>query len=199
MFEKLVVVDCRGHLLGRLASVVAKELLCGQRVVVVRCEEIEISGPVWRNQIKLDEGYNKRTNSNPERGPFSLKAPAALFKRVVRGMLPHKTVRGKAAMNRLKAFEGIPHPYDRMKRMVVPRAMRVLKLAPGRKFTNLGRLTTRNGWKHGDLVAALEEKRKVKSRAFYEKKKAERELRQKAEEEADIPADVKATLEQFGY
>jgi hypothetical protein len=29
MFEKVVIVDGRGHLLGRLASVVAKELLGG--------------------------------------------------------------------------------------------------------------------------------------------------------------------------
>lgn len=44
MFEAPVVVDGRGHLLGRLASVVAKELLCGQKVVVVRAEQIIISG-----------------------------------------------------------------------------------------------------------------------------------------------------------
>ncbi len=29
MFEKVVVVDGRGHLLGRLASIVAKEILLG--------------------------------------------------------------------------------------------------------------------------------------------------------------------------
>lgn len=44
MFEKVVVVDCRAHMMGRLASVVAKELLNGQRVVLVRCEAINISG-----------------------------------------------------------------------------------------------------------------------------------------------------------
>ena len=38
MFEKEVVIDGRGHLLGRLASIVAKQLLMGQRVIVVRCE-----------------------------------------------------------------------------------------------------------------------------------------------------------------
>jgi len=41
----------------------------------------------------------------------------------VTGMLPHKTERGKAALKRLKAFEGCPPPYDRRKRMVVPNAM----------------------------------------------------------------------------
>ena len=35
-FEKVIVVDGRGHLIGRLASVIAKQLLTGQRVVVVR-------------------------------------------------------------------------------------------------------------------------------------------------------------------
>ena len=44
MFEKVVVVDARAHMLGRLASVVAKELLCGQHVVLVRCEGLNISG-----------------------------------------------------------------------------------------------------------------------------------------------------------
>ena len=44
MFEKEVVIDCRGHIMGRLASVIAKELLCGQKVVCVRCEELNITG-----------------------------------------------------------------------------------------------------------------------------------------------------------
>lgn len=30
--------------MGRLASTVAKEILRGQKIVVVRCEEIDISG-----------------------------------------------------------------------------------------------------------------------------------------------------------
>jgi len=31
-------------------------------------------------------------------------------------MLPHKTARGAAALGRLKAFEGVPAPYDTKKR-----------------------------------------------------------------------------------
>ena len=44
MFQNEVVIDCRGHIMGRLASIVAKELLAGQRVVCVRCEELNITG-----------------------------------------------------------------------------------------------------------------------------------------------------------
>ena len=44
MSEKEVVIDCRGNIMGRLASIVAKELLAGQKVVCVRCEELNITG-----------------------------------------------------------------------------------------------------------------------------------------------------------
>jgi len=43
-FEKQIVIDGRGHMLGRLASIVAKQVLTGQKVVVVRFESINISG-----------------------------------------------------------------------------------------------------------------------------------------------------------
>lgn len=39
-----VIIDCRGHLLGRLSSIIAKQLLNGQPIVCVRTEEINISG-----------------------------------------------------------------------------------------------------------------------------------------------------------
>ena len=44
MFEKEILIDGKGHLMGRLASIVAKHLLNGQRVVVVRAEKILLSG-----------------------------------------------------------------------------------------------------------------------------------------------------------
>ena len=76
-----------------------------------------------------------------------------MFWRTVRGMIPHKTARGAAAMERLKTFEGIPPPYDLKKRMVVPQALRVLRLKPGRKYCTVGRLGHEFGWKYQDVVA----------------------------------------------
>jgi len=68
-------------------------------------------------------------------------------------MIPHKTARGAAAMERLKVFEGVPPPYDKKKRMVVPQALRVLRLKPGRKYCTVGRLSHEVGWKYQDVVA----------------------------------------------
>merc|ERR1719326_1454723 len=108
MFKKEVVIDCKGHLLGRLASTVAKELLCGQKVVLVRCEGVNISGSLYRNKLKYEEFKRKRMNSNPKKGPFHFRAPHRIVQRTIRGMVPHKTSRGSLAMDRLQCFDGIP-------------------------------------------------------------------------------------------
>jgi len=184
VFEKRVVVDCRGHLLGRLASAIAKELLLGQRVVAVRTEEILISGSFIRNKLKYLDFLKIHVNTNPKRGPFHYRAPSKILWRAVRGMLPHKTKRGMAALERLKVFEGVPPPYDKIKRVVVPDALKVTRLRPGRKTTLLGRLSSEVGWKHYETVKTLEAKRKVRSAAFYHRKRALLKLRQKAVEQA---------------
>lgn len=81
-----VVIDGRGHLLGRLASVVAKYLLQGGKVAVVRCEELNLSGHFYRNKIKFLAYLRKRCNVNPARGPFHFRAPSRIFYKAVRGM-----------------------------------------------------------------------------------------------------------------
>jgi hypothetical protein len=76
-----------------------------------------------------------------------------MFWRTVRGMIPHKTPRGAAALDRLKTFEGVPPEYNKKKRVVVPQALRVLRLKPGRKYCTVGRLGHEFGWKYQDVVA----------------------------------------------
>lgn len=186
MFEKEIVIDGRGHLLGRLASKVAKELLNGQRIVVVRCELLLRSGSLFRNKIKYHEFLRKRMNTNPRRGPFHFRSPARMFWRVVRGMIPHKTPRGAAALGRMKTFDGIPFPYDQRKRMVVPDALKILRLQSHRKFTQLGELASLCGWTKRDLVTSLEEKRKVKAAKFWELKQKKISARQKAGSNNDL-------------
>merc|ERR1719329_613615 len=99
MFEKQVVVDAKQHMMGKLASVVAKELLSGQRVVVVRAEEIVCSGALHRKKMQYSEWLKLKSNTNPRHGgPYHFKTPAKFFWRVVRGMVRHKTPRGTAAL-----------------------------------------------------------------------------------------------------
>ncbi|KAJ7542763.1 hypothetical protein O6H91_09G010600 [Diphasiastrum complanatum] len=198
---KVVVVDARLHMLGRLASILAKELLNGQRVVVVvRCEEICLSSGLVRQKMKYLRFLRKRMNTKPSKGPIHFRAPARILWRTIRGMIPHKTKRGAAALERLKAFEGVPAPYDKMKRMVIPDALKVLRLQPGHKFCLLGRLSAEVGWHHYDTIKELEEKRKAKAKVFYERKKHLIQLRVKAEKLAQAKLrDLQPTLGPLSY
>ena len=200
MFEQEIVIDGRAHLLGRLASIVAKELLNGQHVCVVRCEQITVSGSLMRNKMKFTRYLNKRHSTNPARGgPHHFKAPARMFWKCVRGMVPHKTARGAAAMARLVCFEGMPHPYDKKKKMCVPFALKALRIKPNRRYTVLERLADEFGWKHSDLVRRLEAKRKTEADAFYEKKKATAVAYSKATKAANLSAGLVSQLESFGH
>ena len=141
-------------------------------------------------------------------------------------MIPHKTARGAAAMERLKVFEGVPPPYDKKKRMVVPQALRVLRLKPGRKYCTVGRLSHEVGWKYKDVVerlvisrdarehpsvrriemttwltihGRLEERRKYKGAAYYERKKAIRRQLSEAQKNATVDDKTKQQLAEYGY
>ena len=198
MSQPVVVIDAKDHLLVRLASTIAKQVLNGQKIVVVRAEALNISGEFFRNKLKYHDFLRKATVFNKTRGPFHFRAPSRILYKAIRGMVSHKTARGKAALERLKIFEGIPPPYDKKKRVVVPQALRVLRLKPGRKYTTLGKLSTSVGWKYEDVVAKLEDKRKVRSAEYYAKKRAFAKKVSSASAAAS-ESDVAKQLASFGY
>lgn len=78
-----IIIDGKGHLMGRLASVCAKQLLLGKKIVVVRCEEIIVSGSLTRNKVKYAQFIKKRMNTNPNKGPFHFRSPARMLWRTV--------------------------------------------------------------------------------------------------------------------
>jgi large subunit ribosomal protein L13Ae len=121
-----------------------------------------------------------------------------MFWKSLRGMLAHKTPKGAAALGRLKVFEGIPFPYDHKKRVVVPEALKVLRLKNHRKFCTLGDLAALTGWKKAALVETLEAKRKVKSHKFHESKAKKVAARAKAMGDKAVGA-FSAELKKMGF
>merc|ERR1711974_344033 len=104
---KPVVIDGRGHLMGRLASIVAKNILNGNKVVIVRCEGINLSGNFYRNKLKVPKFLRLRCNVKPARGPFHFRAPSKMFWRTVRGMVPRDR-EGKERHEKASDFRGCP-------------------------------------------------------------------------------------------
>merc|ERR1719359_1074979 len=106
--------------------------------------------------LKYAAFKRKRLATNHSHGHTHYRAPSKILWRTIRGMVPHKTPRGAAALDRLKTFEGIPSPYDCKKRMVIPSCLKVLRLAPDRKYCKLGDLSAHQGWKHQGLIKRME-------------------------------------------
>ncbi len=101
-------IDAENHVLGRLASYVAKYALEGYEVYIFNAEKSVLVGE-WNYLVKY---WNHRVNERGDwlKGPFYPKRPDKILRRVIRGMLP-RNWRGKQALNRVKVFIGIPEEY----------------------------------------------------------------------------------------
>ena len=100
-----VVVDASGLVLGRAASLIAKRLLGGETIVVVNAEKSVVTG---NRSMVISEFTAARAQGSVRSGPHYPRFPDRIFRRTVRGMLPHLKTRGKVAFERLHVFIGVP-------------------------------------------------------------------------------------------
>ncbi|MAQ05190.1 MAG: 50S ribosomal protein L13 [Euryarchaeota archaeon] len=107
-----IVYDATDKVLGRLASVVAKQLLSARkagnpvRIIVLNAENAIVSGP--RTRVLADYDFKYKLN-HPRKGPFFPRMPDQIMKRTVRGMLPYqKNSSGRNAVRDLRVMIGCP-------------------------------------------------------------------------------------------
>jgi len=106
------VIDGNNAVLGRLASITAKNLLAGEEIVILNAEKIVVTG----NPKRLVEKYlERRRRGSPQHGPFFPKQPNTIVHRAVRGMMPYKTQKGRDAMKKLKIYIGVPDEFKNEK------------------------------------------------------------------------------------
>ncbi|MCC7553443.1 MAG: 50S ribosomal protein L13 [Methanobacteriaceae archaeon] len=118
-----MIIDGEGHILGRLASVISKNLLEGEEVVVVNAEKIMLTGSKDWAYAKYKQRVDRASISNPrDLGPKYPRRPDDIFRRTVRGMLPYKKIKGKESYKRLKSFVGIPREYKDATCEAIPQA-----------------------------------------------------------------------------
>jgi large subunit ribosomal protein L13 len=103
------VVDASDLILGRAASVIAKRLLSGESIVVVNAEKSVVTG----SRANVLEIYRaNRARGSVRSGPHFPRYPDRIFRRTVRGMLPHLKTRGRDAFDRLEVHMGVPSEYS---------------------------------------------------------------------------------------
>lgn len=104
-FDPELVIDAQDCILGRVASEVATRALDGQRVAVVNAEDAVITG----DEDDIMEKYRTRRGLGSDQGPAHPKRPDTMFKRSIRGMLPHKKQRGREAFSNVRVYLGNPY------------------------------------------------------------------------------------------
>lgn len=102
------VIDVSGLVVGRAASLIAQRLLAGESIVVVNAEKSVVTGD---RRMILEHYRAARARGSKRTGPHYPRYPDRIFRRTVRGMLPHLKTRGKAAYARLEVHIGLPAQY----------------------------------------------------------------------------------------
>ena len=87
------IYNGEGMVLGRMATVIAKESLLGEEVKVVNCEKMIISGKKT-NTVAQEKQKRDRKGYPLKSAKFS-RLPDRYVRRTIRGMLPWKQARGK--------------------------------------------------------------------------------------------------------
>jgi len=101
----MITYDAENQIMGRLSSIVAKQLLQGERIVIVNVEKAVVSGNPRATFVHYKERVKR---GDPIKGPFFPRTPDGIFRRAVRGMLPWKKSKGRAAYKRLSVYIGVP-------------------------------------------------------------------------------------------
>lgn len=124
--KQWLLVDAEGQTLGRLASKVAKILRgkhkpnytphvdCGDNVIVINAEKIQLSGNKWSDKVYLRyTGYpgGQRSQTAEE---LLEKRPEALVEKAVKGMLPKNRL-GAELFRNLRVYVGTEHGQEAQK------------------------------------------------------------------------------------
>ena len=139
------VIDGSGHILGRLASIVARMLLNGENVIIVNAEKIIVSGKRKRVIDSYKLLFKVTTLRNPYKsGIRRPRSPENIVRRAIRGMLPYYKPKGRQAYRRLRVFTGVPPELKSVKfeRIEEAEAKRL-----GREYITVKDIAIEMGWK----------------------------------------------------
>ena len=106
--SKPIVVDGTNLIAGRVCSNVAKLLRKGNRVSIVNCEKIMISGKKASIIGEYEDFLKIHSIIHPQHGPFHPRRHDTIIKRMIRGMLPKEKPSKKTDLARLRTYIGVP-------------------------------------------------------------------------------------------
>jgi large subunit ribosomal protein L13 len=138
----MIIVDGKDLVVGRVASFVAKQALNGETVKIINCEQMYITGD---RAFLLEDAHRRRQQGTWSKGPFYFRRPDMFVRRIVRGMIPHKTPRGTLAYKRVLCYIGSPKELEQHKSITIDNAD--IKHIKNLKYISVGELCKHMGSK----------------------------------------------------
>lgn len=137
-----IVIDAAGKLVGRIGTQAATAALHGKTVRIVNCERAVISG---RKRMVIEQWKRKSEMGVPKKGPFIHRTPDRLVRRIIRGMLPHRQPRGRAAFERILCYIGTPAEFKDATPITLDGAS--FEKLPNSRFITIGQVCKELGGK----------------------------------------------------
>lgn len=110
------VIDGKDAVLGRLSSFVSKELLKGEEISIVNCDDIIITGNKKNIESEFKEKRSKYGSS--QKGPIHSREIQKIVKRAIRGMLPNfRKGRGREAFKKIRCYSKVPKQFEETKKI----------------------------------------------------------------------------------
>ncbi|TLZ90863.1 MAG: 50S ribosomal protein L13, partial [Methanobacteriota archaeon] len=106
-------IDATGHVVGRLASILAKRLLNGEEIVIVNAEKAIVTGKrsVVFNEYRTRHQRGSTTSRMRGIGPNYPRRPDLMLRRTISRMMPYQQPRGREALKRLRVYLSVPEAY----------------------------------------------------------------------------------------
>lgn len=142
----MIVINAKDQVAGRIAARVAKLLLNGEDVAVVNSEQAIVSGLLRTSVETMNSRRGQKNKRDPEEGPKYPSLPHLFLRRIVRGMLPKKSQRGRDALHKLRCYTGVPESVD-VATAIKPFDKANKPLGVLRKNTTIGAVCGEFGWK----------------------------------------------------
>jgi large subunit ribosomal protein L13 len=121
--KKWVMIDARGLIVGRLATIVARRLRgkhlpiftphvdCGDNVIIINAEKVVFTGKKREKKIYYRHtGHIGGIKERTAKSIFEGKFPQRIVEKAVERMLPHGPL-GRRQLGNLRVYAGPEHPH----------------------------------------------------------------------------------------
>ncbi len=142
--EDPTIINASNLIAGRMASIIAKRLLNGEKIIVINAEKAVLSGRKSSRLKEFKASLEIVGRANPKYGPKHYRSPDLILRRIIRGMLPRDKAKGRNAYKHLKIFAGSPSDIGNKETQTLPEAA---VSESNYNYVYLGKIAKEIGWK----------------------------------------------------